>query len=190
MVAGLCEETGVERCDLRFSQRQIRELTRWTEAQVRVHLARLIGLEYVLQHKGPRGHSFVYELLYAGEGQDGKPFVLGLVDIEKLRCEEAGAPTTFHSRGLEARSEGYSSPIRAPFEAHSGTAPETPAPAPEAALRGFEAKAPESALILPARKIRSYTPVVPASGNGHGRLLCINLLRRPAVTLRREPVPA
>jgi hypothetical protein len=49
-----------------------------------------MALEHVLQHKGSRGHSFVYELLYNGEGKDGKPFVLGLVDVEKLRREEAG----------------------------------------------------------------------------------------------------
>jgi DNA primase len=35
-------------------------------------------------HRGGRGQSFVYELLYQGEGQDGTPFVTGLLDPEHL----------------------------------------------------------------------------------------------------------
>lgn len=192
MVTKLCEESGVERCDLRFSQRQIRERTGFTEFQVRVHLARLIGLEYVLQHRGSRGHSFVYELVYAGEGRDGKPFVLGLVDVERLRTEEAAAATTSHPRGPEGRSEGYSSPIRAPFEADPGAGPAAPAPAPGAASHGLDTKMAGNALIPSAKRIGSYAPAASGPGpDGHGRLLRINLLKRPAVALdRRARVPA
>jgi DNA primase len=53
---------------------------------VRTHLDRLISLEYVLVHRGSRGQGFVYELLYDGQGQDGEPFVMGLVDVEGLRA--------------------------------------------------------------------------------------------------------
>jgi DNA primase len=41
-------------------------------------------LEYLLVHRGGRGQSFVYELLYQGEGQDGAPFVTGLIDPDTL----------------------------------------------------------------------------------------------------------
>ena len=41
-------------------------------------------MEYLLVHRGGRGQSFVYELLYDGEGKDGEPFVLGLIDVDKL----------------------------------------------------------------------------------------------------------
>ena len=39
-------------------------------------------MEYVLVHRGKRGQCFVYELLYDGQGQDGKPFLIGLLDVE------------------------------------------------------------------------------------------------------------
>jgi hypothetical protein len=35
-------------------------------------------------HRGKRGRSYVYELLYGGEGQGGNPFLMGLVDAAKL----------------------------------------------------------------------------------------------------------
>ena len=40
-------------------------------------------LEYVLVHRGGRGQSFVYELVYDGQGQDGQPFLSGLIDVER-----------------------------------------------------------------------------------------------------------
>jgi DNA primase catalytic core len=93
LVLGLCAQGALERCDVRFSRRDVRRFTGWSYDQVRVHLDRLVELEYVLVHRGGRGQSFVYELLYDGEGQDGRPFVLGLLDVEKLRQlagQEAG----------------------------------------------------------------------------------------------------
>jgi hypothetical protein len=39
----------------------------------------------VLVHRGGRGQSFVYELLYDGTGRDGKPFLMGLVDVQSLK---------------------------------------------------------------------------------------------------------
>ena len=43
----------------------------------RLHLDRLVNLEYLLVHRGARGSSFVYELVYDGAGKDGRPFVPG-----------------------------------------------------------------------------------------------------------------
>jgi DNA primase len=80
--------------EYRFSRRDVRRFCGWSYEQVRVHLERLVQLEYVLVHRGGRGQSFVYELLYGGEGLDGKPFVMGLLDVEALRrkgCAEAMA---------------------------------------------------------------------------------------------------
>jgi hypothetical protein len=45
---------------------------------------KLEELEYVLVHRGGRGQSFVYELLYDGAGRDGKPFLMGLIDVAAL----------------------------------------------------------------------------------------------------------
>jgi hypothetical protein len=36
-------------------------------------------------HRGKRGLTFEYELLYDGKGKDGSLFLMGLIDIDKLR---------------------------------------------------------------------------------------------------------
>ncbi len=75
----------IDRHDYRFSRREVREHTKWGDTQLKLHLARLTDMEYLLVHKGGRGQSFVYELLYDGQGRDGKPFLPGLLDVAKLR---------------------------------------------------------------------------------------------------------
>ena len=84
MVTESCRQLSIERCDYRFSRRQVREFTCWGNTQLRLHFSRLEELEYLLIHRGGRGQSFVYELLYDGNGKDGKPFLCGLIEIEKL----------------------------------------------------------------------------------------------------------
>jgi DNA primase catalytic core len=83
-----CRRLQQLRTDLRFSRRDVREFTGWTDFQVRVHLDRLMQLEYVLAHRGRRGQCFVYELLYDGQGKSGKPFLIGLIDVEQLRSQK------------------------------------------------------------------------------------------------------
>jgi DNA primase catalytic core len=83
-----CRRLKQLRTDLRFSRRDVREFIGWTDFQVRVHLDRLMQLEYVLAHRGRRGQCFVYELLYDGQGKSGKPFLIGLIDVEQLRSQK------------------------------------------------------------------------------------------------------
>jgi hypothetical protein len=71
--------------DYRFTRREIRDYTGFGYEQVRIHLDRLVNLEYVLVHRGGRGQSFVYELLYNGPDEEKKPFLMGLIDVEKLK---------------------------------------------------------------------------------------------------------
>jgi len=68
--------------DFRFSAREARRALGTGATQTKVHLARLVDLEYVAMHRGP-GRT-VYELLYRGEGADGRPFLPGLLDVEVL----------------------------------------------------------------------------------------------------------
>lgn len=84
MVAERCRARSVERADVRFSRRDAREWTKWGDTQLRVHLERLVDLEYVLVHRGARGQSFVYELLWDGRGTEGERFLVGLLDPEAL----------------------------------------------------------------------------------------------------------
>lgn len=92
-VAGETRRRSIVRSAYRFSRREIREAIRWGDTQLKLHLARLTELEYVTLHREGRG--FVYELLYDGEGKDGRPFVPGLIDVEALEraydSERSGA---------------------------------------------------------------------------------------------------
>jgi hypothetical protein len=69
--------------DVRFTRREVREAIGWGDTQLKVHLARLLELEYLFlrrQRDGEHAGRFVYELAWAGEGRDGSPFLMGLID--------------------------------------------------------------------------------------------------------------
>jgi len=46
----------------------------------------------MLIHRGGRGQSFVYELLYNGEGESGDSFLLGLSSMDKLTYDDEKKP--------------------------------------------------------------------------------------------------
>jgi DNA primase len=84
MVRAECERQRIERSEYRFSRRDVRGFTGWGDTQLRVHLSRLEELEYLLAHRGGRGQSFVYELVFSAQGDGGRPVMPGLIDVEKL----------------------------------------------------------------------------------------------------------
>ncbi len=73
----------------------MREYTRWGDTQLKIHLARLTELEYLLVHRGGRGQSFEYELLYDGR-DDAQRHLSGLIDVEALRCAYDGERSGQH----------------------------------------------------------------------------------------------
>jgi hypothetical protein len=75
-----CARLHIKRAELRFTRRQIRALTGWGDTQLKVHLARLAELEYVLIHRVKAGQGYEYELLYDGAGEAGERFLMGLSD--------------------------------------------------------------------------------------------------------------
>jgi hypothetical protein len=104
LVKDACERLSMVRADYRFSRREVREFTGWGDTQLRVHLERLVSLEYLLVHRGGRGQSYVYELLYDGQGKDGTPFLPGLIDVQELQDRV----TTKTTRGEEGELAGPS----------------------------------------------------------------------------------
>jgi len=89
LVTGKCEDAKTAQKDYRFTRRDVREATGWG-----------------LTHMGGRGRSYVYELAYTNEGTDGAPFLMGLIDVEKLKSrsydeKKAGQKTELagHGRG-------------------------------------------------------------------------------------------
>ena len=104
MVDAACTAQRIDRAEHRFTRRDVREHCGWSDFQVKMHMRKLEELEYVLVHRGGRGQSFVYELLYDGGGKDGKPHMTGLIDVAALRAYD-GNPE--HENG---RLEGPGSP--------------------------------------------------------------------------------
>jgi DNA primase catalytic core len=84
MVTAECERQKMERADYRFSRRDVRAATGWGDTQLKIHLHRLEELEYLLIHRGGRGQSIVYELMFTRPADGGKPVLGGLIDIGKL----------------------------------------------------------------------------------------------------------
>ncbi len=67
MVTDRCKTLEMKHGDFRFSRRDVREHTDWGNTQIRIHMDRLSDLEYLISHRGGRGQTFVYELLYDNE---------------------------------------------------------------------------------------------------------------------------
>jgi DNA primase len=99
MATKACAAKEIEQRHYRFSQRDARAFTGWSAFQVKKHLGKLVDLEYALIHRGGRGQSFVYELFYSGEGGEGGKFVMGLIDVEKLRSTPAYDGNREHPNG-------------------------------------------------------------------------------------------
>jgi len=164
-----CKRLKMLRPDYRFTRRDVRRHVGWSDFQVRTHLQKLVDLEYVLTHRGGRGQSFVYELVYGGEGADGRPFALGLIDPASLQI--CGYDKKFeHQNG---QFEGGSSIQSAPIAAGSC------APQSAESIGGDRAKrasCEQPAKIAPGettsdssyRSRASYPPssLAAASGNG------------------------
>jgi len=115
MVATRMQTEALPRSDVRFSRREVRDATAWGDTQLRVHLERLVAMEYLLVHRGSRGQSFVYELLYDGDG-GAAPYLSGLIDVATMAT----------SRGAESENAGSSRPAHG-INAAASRSVETPA---------------------------------------------------------------
>ena len=106
MVTAECERQKMERSDYRFSRRDVRAYTGWGDTQFKIHLHRLEEMEYLLIHRGGRGQSFVYELMFARPSDGGKPMLGGLIDVDALSKHGYDEKKS----GQEAQRSGSSRP--------------------------------------------------------------------------------
>jgi DNA primase catalytic core len=106
MVSRACEQKKIERPDFRFSRKDVRAFTKWSDSQLKRHLHRLEELEYLLVHHGGRGQSFVYELVFERQDDSGRPVLPGLIEIEKL----SGYTYDEKKSGAEGEKSGPSLP--------------------------------------------------------------------------------
>ena len=102
MVSRACDEQKIERNEYRFSRRDVREFTKWSDSTLKRHLHRLEELEYLIVHRGGRGQSMVYELFFQSQGGDRQPFLPGLIDFERLQ----NTAMTPNQSGVEGKKSG------------------------------------------------------------------------------------
>jgi DNA primase len=123
MVTERAEREAITPKDVRFSRRELRDYTGMGDTQAKVHLARLVELEYVFPcrlRRDSQAQSFLYELAWSGEGVDGGAFVMGLIDPERLYdaqrsglAEDRAASGRGADGGVSAGGRATENPVRA-----------------------------------------------------------------------------
>ncbi len=120
-VTKLAAEGHMERSEVRFSRRELRESCAWGDTQLKVHLARLVELEYLVVHRAERA-GYSYELAWDGAGRDGSAFLVGLLDPAALEVATAYDPDRSGRNGIR------SGPGRPPVGGWSGGGHPVPEP--------------------------------------------------------------
>jgi hypothetical protein len=127
LVRGRADAQQVRVGDVRFTRKDVREATGWSDTQLRVHLDRLTEMEYLIAQRGMRGVSFEYELLYDGACNE-KPHLSGLIDAAAMN-------TTASSRGDDPQFAG---PTRGQNAPNAGTSRGSKRAETPALVRRFE----------------------------------------------------
>jgi DNA primase len=136
-VVAECARLHVHRADFRFSRRALREAIAWGDTQLKIHLARLVELEYLVVHRA-KANGFDYELVYdAADAEDALRFP-GLADVDALAhaydADRSGRTVDRSALGRGAvgpRSAGS----RGAESAENPTAARLPGDSPEAAAK-------------------------------------------------------
>lgn len=85
MVTATSDAQTIDKSDVRIRRRQVREHSGWSYEQIRVHLGRLVDMQYLIVHRGARGQTFVYELCHDGDSSDSATQFSGLIDVTSLK---------------------------------------------------------------------------------------------------------
>src|SRR6185437_1378921 len=108
-VSEQAERAGCPRESVRFTRRTVRGVLGLSDTQLRVHLERLVQLDYVALHGGKVGQRFAYSLLFDGDADSDAPQAMGLHDAaEWTKNSQTSRGQTATSRGKTATSRGES----------------------------------------------------------------------------------
>ena len=88
MVKAGCKSESLEQKHYRFSRRELRAYTHWSDTALKVHMARLVELEYLLVHRSGKGQGYVYELLYDQAIDHAENHMMGLINLKNLGYDE------------------------------------------------------------------------------------------------------
>ena len=111
-VGAECQRQAIRRADYRFTRRTLREAIAWGDTQLRLHLERLVELEYLIPRRDGAGGKFTYELAYelAAESEDKQRAqvagLIGVAELEAAMADTKTAPTALKSRGSNLQVAG------------------------------------------------------------------------------------
>jgi len=106
LVSDECKKQKIKQSDYRFSRKIIRAFTGMGNTQLKIHCGRLEDMEYLLVHRGGRGLSMEYELLYNNDDSNNKAHLMGLIDVDTLKKH----PYDKKKSGVKAEKSGSSRP--------------------------------------------------------------------------------
>jgi hypothetical protein len=131
----------------------LREAVQWGDTQLRLHLERLVDLEYLLAHREGPGGKYVYELAYQ-VADEARAQVAGLMDVTSLAA--LATPTAAKSRGAAPEVAGVSRAGCGPVAGMSRGG-ESPGEPDAVGLAGDSAEADAKPHVLKGNgKTRSY----------------------------------
>ncbi len=113
-----CKEQEIQRSDYRFSRRELREAIHWGDTQLRLHLERLVELEYLVIRREGAGGKYLYELVYTVDDQQQHAQLAGLINIGQLKLLKDESMIQ-KSRGRSTEVAGHSRGDSGPFAAKS-----------------------------------------------------------------------
>jgi len=156
MVKGMAERQGITPREVRFTRRDVREATSWSDGQLKIHCTRLTEMEYMLIHGGSRGHHLQYELLYDG-ATDTASHLCGLIDPSELdKTIDNDVRKSGQHESKSAPSQAQVTPKAGPsqtaqMQAQQGNQADLPEIAPPARIQGNKranGKAPSLAAVV------------------------------------------
>jgi DNA primase len=100
-VQGQVQQRSLSRSDVRLTRRQLRAVCGMSDAAIRVHLERLITMEYVRAAAGRNGQRYEYELLFDGDLERSAPQMIGLIDAAALRTTSVDTAGTLQGKTLD-----------------------------------------------------------------------------------------
>lgn len=111
---------GLTQRALRFTRADLRPVLGISDTQLKIHLARLVELEYLLLHRAPHGQGYRYELLYDGDEEDNRPHLSGLIDPGTLVASPDDPARLAHSPARSADLPAQSVSHTVPTERERG----------------------------------------------------------------------
>ncbi len=171
MVTTQCTQQAMCQPDYRFSRRKVREHTGWGNTQLKVHLQRLVELEYLLIHRAGHAQRHLYELLHDGDPSAGAMHLNGLIDVARLRDKCAydanRSGSTMDQSEQKANQPASGRPAVGAESAGGLAGKNGRKPNGDESLPVIDNDAPETTLIRPDNSSTSYrndTPALLAKG--------------------------